>query len=484
VAITHYQNALDIAKSRAEDNPEDVGRLLLKLAAAQRGHLDERAARASYLEVTDLARSNRLPLLFGEAVLGFAGILVLMRPANEQVVALIEEAIALVGDGAPALKAELLTRLAAEHCLHPDGEYLARLRRRAFDAVLDSPAPDALLHLSATPYAGILETMVHPAEVAELIARSLGEAGESGSHRMRAAARMRLASEHLARGHVELHDRLLEAARENAARSGDPYEIGLVHHHRQFRAVMDGRFEEAERLCNEALMSTMALVSPAAVRQIFVLQLGMLRAEQGRLSELMAIIDLTAERDSDVARGSLTSECALAWIAVEVDARDHARSLLEHIMRDLLPHDAGYHSWESQCAILAHICGELEAREHAAELFSLLAPLRGRVIVRGHVGTHGPASLHLGTLADLMGRLDEADAFFEEAAELAEKVGAPPWLARIRYGQARALARSPDPTRVVRAISHVESARELAEKLGMLRIESQSSQLLETLHGT
>jgi hypothetical protein len=164
-----------------------------------------------------------------------------------------------------------------------------------------------------------------------------------------------------------------------------------------------------------------------------------------------------------------------------VDSRDQAKNLLDHIMKDLLPREAGYHSWEAQCAVVAHVCRELEAERHAPELFELLSPLRGRIIPRGHVGCHGPASLYLGLLADLMGRPAEAIMLFEEAVALAESVSASPWIARIRYCEARALATSRDAAKIDQARSHAEQSKTLAQKLGMKRIEVHATRLLASL---
>lgn len=83
--------------------------------------------------------------------------------------------------------------------------------------------------------------------------------------------------------------------------------------------------------------------------------------------------------------------------------------------------------------------------KHAPRIHALLAPLRGRAIPRRHAACHGPAAYFLGLLEELMGNPEGAAELFEEAAEMAERMHAPPWLARIRFSQARMLLESGHP---------------------------------------
>jgi len=65
-------------------------------------------------------------------------------------------------------------------------------------------------------------------------------------------------------------------------------------------------------------------------------------------------------------------------------------------------------------------CGE---PSYAAPLFERLEPWAGQLPVTG-ASALGPVSHYLGGLATVLGRLDEADAYFAHAAAMSEGMGA------------------------------------------------------------
>jgi hypothetical protein len=77
---------------------------------------------------------------------------------------------------------------------------------------------------------------------------------------------------------------------------------------------------------------------------------------------------------------------------------------------------------------LAQGAGLLGDRERAAELYELLLPFRGRLVLVGRAALClGPVDMQLGILAGTLGRTTAAEAHFDAAAAWAEAAGARPW---------------------------------------------------------
>jgi tetratricopeptide (TPR) repeat protein len=225
--------------------------------------------------------------------------------------------------------------------------------------------------------------------------------------------------------------------------------------------MLVGRFAEAEALAQQALELGQRL-EVSGPRQAWMAQLIILRAEQGRLAELLPAIEGMAH----VGDGSLTVECFAAWIYTDVgDPR--ARGILDRIMADGLRWLPDYHSGVAQAAVLAHVCASLGAAEYAPRLYEILAPLRGRLIVRSRLACHGPAAYSLGLLAGLCGRSAEARELLEESLELTERIGAKPYEARTSQALARRLLAEGDGADRPRAFELIRRSVAIAEEIDM-----------------
>jgi hypothetical protein len=78
-----------------------------------------------------------------------------------------------------------------------------------------------------------------------------------------------------------------------------------------------------------------------------------------------------------------------------------------------------------------------------------------------------PVDLNLGSLASLLGRHEEAEAHFDAAWALAQRMRALPWQAEIRYHGAEWLRRRAGPADRERALALLDEAETLAREAGM-----------------
>ena len=74
-------------------------------------------------------------------------------------------------------------------------------------------------------------------------------------------------------------------------------------------------------------------------------------------------------------------------------------------------------------------------------LYDWLRPWDAQVSV-AYVTSQGPVAFHLGCLATLLGRLDEAEGWLREALDVSQKLGFPYWIARTQIAEVRLLRKT------------------------------------------
>jgi len=125
--------------------------------------------------------------------------------------------------------------------------------------------------------------------------------------------------------------------------------------------------------------------------------------------------------------------------------------------------------WLGAVTDLSAVAAEVGDTAAATQLYEVLLPYRGRLVVWGGANSvTGPASHYLGLLAAQLKAPDEAIAHFEDAIRLAEHIGALPALAHslVALGDALRLRGHDGDAR--RAAGLQRRARELADRLEMI----------------
>jgi tetratricopeptide (TPR) repeat protein len=188
--------------------------------------------------------------------------------------------------------------------------------------------------------------------------------------------------------------------------------------HRAYLAGLRGDLAEYERLAEAALSFGTENGEPDAFT-IYAIQLGNVRHHQGRLHELIPLVEqVLAESPALRAyRAVLVLAKARAGLVAE------ATGMLEEDRADgfQMPKDVawsfGMGSWMEAAAVL----GSVEA---APDLRAQIVPYHDQIIWLG-VGFEPALCHHLGRLDNLEGRYDDAERWFTEALEIHHRVRSP-----------------------------------------------------------
>ena len=170
----------------------------------------------------------------------------------------------------------------------------------------------------------------------------------------------------------------------------------------------------------------------------------------------------------------------LAMAYVEGDRPGDARRLLEEFAAgDFdLPVDP---AWLSGMVYYAEAAIACEDSRGAGPLFDRLAPWADQLSTPGRTMAAGPVSHYLGGLAAVLGRYDEADAYFTQAAEFSERVGAKFFAARTNLSWGKLLAERRAPGDTEKARDLLVKAQTAAEVQGYANVGRRAAEALRHL---
>jgi tetratricopeptide (TPR) repeat protein len=280
--------------------------------------------------------------------------------------------------------------------------------------------------------------------------------GGTASELVETLSMLRLA--HLGAGDLVRSDEIARSYEELARAVRIPRFLGGVEQRRAMRALLAGRFTEAEAHANQAY----ALQPIDEYFEGLAVQIFAICYEQGRFDEVR-----------DVVAGWAATYDRPAWhigyaaLLAEAGEHDAAREAIAPVLSAGLPKVAPQDDLYFLCAAAtATTVATIGDCEHAPALYEMLGPHASRVIVAAS-GALCWGSIHrvLGPLAALMGNVERATVHFETSMAVHERLGARPFLARDRLAYARMLRDSGgDPVRIA---SLERTGLELAHELGM-----------------
>jgi tetratricopeptide (TPR) repeat protein len=201
----------------------------------------------------------------------------------------------------------------------------------------------------------------------------------------------------------------------------------------------------------------------------FAPQMYQARLAQGRMAE---ILDLCRQQTIDNP-GLPVWSAALGVALMRVGERDEAAAVLDEILGrgdDPFPHDR---LWLLGNVFVGQLIAELGTAAQAMRQYEALLPYAGWTPCVGTLVC--PAVDHeLATLAVRAERPDVAERHFADVDAIHQRLNAPIWLARTRLAWGRfLLANEPD-----RATELLQSARELADRMGAADIRETADALL------
>jgi hypothetical protein len=244
---------------------------------------------------------------------------------------------------------------------------------------------------------------------------------------------------------------------------------------RATRAQIAGDTDRAERLAEEALeIGTGGGEPDAAV--IFGGQAAIVSLQRGTMGELVPFI-AQAAADSP---GLPAFVAALAVAYSEGDRLDEARHLLEEfaVAEFDLPMDT---SWLTGMVSYSYAAVHCRDPRYAGPLFGQLSPWVDTWSTTLGPTVEGPVSHFLGGLATVLGRYDEADAYFAHSAASSARAHAKFFSAQTDLLWGKMLAERRAPGDLEKARDLLTKARTVAADNGYGNIERRASAELQLL---
>lgn len=466
-AAAHYERGLRALALGGGPDPQRRAELLVALGYALRSAGRTGEARETLREAAALARGTGDAPLHAIAALGVAEFFMMI--GDRIAIELLEEALGRLPATEDALRIRLQSALAIQ---------LAEVNGRQDEAARLAHAAEAQARqrrgrrsLASALLARTIVERTHPdgsaparlalATEAEEVVRGRGETSlELMSCLARHGALLEL-------GDRTAADAELERLTQWVKRVRAPYWHHLVPTMQAGRALLDGRFDDAEEHLRQAAGAGGAHTAPPSPMALAPV-LGALRLEQGRETEILASIEPLVEMFPDYPAFQAAAQLA----ALAVGRADDARRRFERMARDDFRSVVGSVEWFFTVSMLATVCFELEAVGAVPALERLLAPRAGHWVSVGNGSRFlaGPTSQHLAALALTAGDLDAARRHVELALDRADAMRSPPWRAhalalRSWIGDRCAGA---DARRSARA--DARQARGIARELGMVRL--------------
>jgi class 3 adenylate cyclase len=421
-AIEHYERALQALDLAAGDDPERRCKLFVTLAEAHAyaGTLDQ--GREPALEAAAIARAHgwREPLAL--AALYLNGELTPAIFHDPERADLVDEALAGFADEDHPLALRLICRRAMEYTsVDPEQARLVSASALAMAKRIAEPESLARAYYAAHSTHSSIE---HLEERLEFTGAQIDAAQEAGIDYLLSAAYASRFFDLLERGDAEAAKLDLAAHNAIANRTREPINLWQSYTFDGLIALLEGRFEEAERLTEEGLALANRFEHTGGAT-VYAIQKTRVRAERGELEENLAQV-----RAVNKMVASLGWQSRIAQICAELGREAEAREEFEKLAVDDfggIPHDL---VWLLTIAYCAEVAAFLKDTERAATLYELLLPHASRNIVVVSSACNGSVSRHLGLLATTLGRFDDAERHFGDAIDMALRLESPPLAAR------------------------------------------------------
>ena len=466
VALAAFEEAVALLEraqlAAREASPKLLAEVRIALGCTRIRRGQGAAGQALCLEAAETARKLGDSELLARAALAY-GLEITAALVNPTLVALLEESLAALPEGDSALRARVTARLAAALQPHPDLTYPIGLARKAIEAARRLSDPASLLDALYTGMSAMMD-IVDPRERLPLNLEIEQLASSARDTERGLRTQVRLVFDHMELGDFAAADARIDAF-ERLARgaSADRY-LWRVPLFRSMRALIHGRFQEAQERWEEARTSALAVADPQYERCGVFHHEGILRAWERH--EDMVLYDPEARHmRSALYSGPHWQNGGSAFTLARMEDEEKTRLYLSLVPDDDWPlvrnPPAFFHLGEP----LALVGAEAPVRR----VYELLLPSEGNAISWGYTCFlwEGAASRVLGLLAARLGEWEAAHRHFDGALAYHEERDAGPLLARTRYEYGRALLQEGNPSLRVRARALLDSAGSEAARLGM-----------------
>jgi len=461
------QRGLNVLNDVADalEHAELVARLQLALGRAQWKLGLAPESMATYQLAARTARTLQSAEFLAQAALGYDDPRFRFNFPAEPAVELLEEALQALGDENSRLRVRVICAL-----VRAQGHRMQEVVRRSLvdhavamaRGLADPLAIYAALVAKAqsSPQPGRLEERLDTRDEVIEWARRIGDAAPLLD------AYMWRIDDLLALGDIERVDKDIDAMEAVASELGEPFYDYCLTTKRAMRALLEGRFEDAERHAQVG-MDCSRQMEVSNAEGVFGMQMFSIRRLQGRLQGLAPIISHFVSERPDASHWLP----GLALVYSELGDEKAARAEFERLADrnfEAIPRDS---LWQTCMSFLSDVCVFLGDTKRAASLYDLMLPYSAQTVVVGNsVACNGAASRHLGELATVMGQWDTAEQHFQHAIEFNTRLKALPWLACSRHQYARMLLARGGRGDAERAGALMTDALAMARLLDMRRL--------------
>jgi class 3 adenylate cyclase/tetratricopeptide (TPR) repeat protein len=418
-AVRYFSQALELVSQTTGTEPTLRIDLLVGLGTAQR-QAGVAEYRINLLEAARLAKelgdTDRLVLAALANSRGFAT----LGTIDTARVEVLEAALDVLPETDSPERARILSTLCSELAYGPldrrlslASEATAIARRLGDPATLVAVAQDC--HMPKRIPALLDETLAENLE-------ALDAAERVGDPVMLCFAAANVFIDATRAARFDLLDRCLSIMEEQAQRVRQPglWRYSCFHH--AAKAMLEGDTARAEDLATTAFEIGAASGEPDAFG-FYGTQLASIRFQQGRLGELVPVIDDLVKQNP----GLPGYRSALATANLQAGDKDAARAILEEdIVAGFSVHEDT--AWLTTILSYSRVPIELNMTEQAERLFELLVPFHNQLHHDG-LTCLGAVATFVGGLATTVARFDDAEAYFRESGDLCTK-------GNMQFGQA------------------------------------------------
>ncbi len=471
-ALRYYAQALDLYPQATDPDPVLGIDLAIGLGTAQRQTGDP-TFRDTLLgaahRAADLGDTERLVTA---ALANNRGTFSTVDTIDTEKVGILEMALARISTD-HADRALLLAALCSELTIGSPLERRKALAEEAL-AIAKRHGNDAII-------VRVLNTIGLPLSVPSLFDQSLAWSADALTRAEKVGDPVLLCSAASGRrftaawaGDIDEMDRCLETKGPLVEQLNQPF-LNWVHALQlATRALIAGDADRAEQLATHALQIGTDGGEPDAI-VVFGAQLIMVNLWRGTLGDLVPLINQVIVDNP----GLPVFVAALTLAYAESGYEDEARSLLQQFARAGfdLPMDI---TWLTGMIAYADAAVECEDLGSAAPMLERLTPFADQWLYTD-VATAGPVSRTLGGLAAILGRHDEADAYFATSSASCERAGAKFFAAQTHLLWGKMLAGRGAPGDAERARDLLAKARTAATANGYGSVERRAAASLQRL---
>jgi class 3 adenylate cyclase len=473
-----YERGLAVLERHSDDERQHRGDLLIALSRERWAEGDRRGARRAAHDAAQHGRDVGRPELIADAAMAIGGPRGWSEAGivDEELIALCEDALARLPPEDSRSRATVTARLAAELYFRPGSS--KRRRAATNEAVvmarrLGDPATLAYVlgsaHWGVWVPGGVDERL----PIAEEIFRS---GREAGNRELEFSGASWSFSDLMELGETARADEMLSIELTIADELRQPDYLWCASVHKCTRLLMEGRYDEAEHLANNALTYGEAAQSATAIQMYGVWQLEDGRA-RGGLEGLQPFVAGMVEQYPLL----LGWRSAIVYLYALLDRPDDIIPHLDILAAEdfaTLPFDS---NWLIAIAVLIYACVTIGDRDHSARLYELLVPFRQyHVTVGMPAATLGSAELPLALAAGAVGRWEVVDDHFTRAMAANERSGNRTWIVHGKYEYAKLLARRGDAKDHPRIRELLRDCLAGATDMGMTRVVEQTRALAES----